>query len=67
MVSSSRKYGVFRCKACGRLNLAKTGQKFKTCPYCGVKNRLSGRAFLAYASTPNEALKAVKKLKAGKA
>ncbi|MHC1590142.1 MAG: DUF1922 domain-containing protein [Candidatus Hecatellaceae archaeon] len=67
MASSSRKYGVFRCKACGRLNLAKTGQKFKTCPYCGFRNRLYQRVFLAYASTPGEASKAVKRLKAGKA
>jgi len=42
------------------------GQKSKSCPYCGAKNRLSGRVFLAYASTPDEALRAVRRLKAGK-
>jgi DNA-directed RNA polymerase subunit RPC12/RpoP len=64
---SQRKYGIFRCRTCGKLNLAKTGQKLKTCPYCGARNKLSRRIFLAYASTPEEALKTVRRLKAGKA
>jgi len=62
-----RLYGVFKCKRCGRFNLAKSSQKTKTCAYCGVKNRLSKLSFIAYASNPREAAEILRKLKTGKA
>ncbi len=62
----SRRFGIFKCRRCGRLNLAETSRKSKVCAYCGVRNRLAKVRFIAYASTPREASQILRRLKAEK-
>jgi len=54
---------IVACSRCGRLLLAKTGQKTRTCPYCGSKVALDKAKKLASAVNAYEASELLQKLK----
>jgi len=56
-------YIMFRCSSCGKVNMAKVGQKNKRCVFCGLKNNLTKVKILALASTIDEAKEKIKSLK----
>jgi len=51
------------CGRCGGFLLAKTGQKTRTCPYCGFRVPLDKAKKVASAENAYEASEALKKLK----
>jgi DNA-directed RNA polymerase subunit RPC12/RpoP len=57
-------YLVIQCEKCGKLSLAKAGQRTRTCPYCGNRPNLLKVRVLASAEnarSASEILKALKK------
>jgi DNA-directed RNA polymerase subunit RPC12/RpoP len=52
------------CGKCGGLLMAKTQQKTRTCPYCGVKVAIEKAKKLASAENAYEASTLLRKLKA---
>jgi len=54
---------IIACNKCGGLLLAKTEQKRRTCPYCGLKLDLSMARKIASAENSLEASKILRKLK----
>ncbi|MGP3666897.1 MAG: DUF1922 domain-containing protein [Candidatus Bathyarchaeota archaeon] len=51
---------MFKCSSCGKVNMAKAGQKSKYCVFCGLRNNLAKVRVLALASTLDEAKKKLK-------
>lgn len=60
-------YVVVACGKCGEYLLAKTGQKTRTCPYCGSKIPLEKVPKLAVAKTASEASAMLRRIKEKKA
>lgn len=56
-------YLIFKCRVCGKINMAKENQKIKTCVFCGKKNKLFKVKVLAKAQNQFEAKKTISKLK----
>lgn len=56
-------YAVIVCHKCGGYLMAKTGQKTRTCPYCGSKILLEKARKVASAKTANEASTLLRKIK----
>mgnify|MGYP000002777033 CR=1 FL=1 len=56
-------YVVIACPNCGRLLLARTGQKTRRCPGCGARLILENARKLAYAETAREATRIIQALK----
>lgn len=51
------------CGRCGKLLLAKTGQKARTCPYCGFKVAVEKAKKVASAENAHQASTILRKLK----
>jgi DNA-directed RNA polymerase subunit RPC12/RpoP len=51
------------CSRCGRLIIAKTEQKAKTCPYCGFKINVQKARKVASAENAYDASEILRKLK----
>jgi len=56
-------YIVVVCSECGGYLLAKSGQKSRTCPYCGSRILLEKAKRIAYAKKADEALAILRRLK----
>jgi uncharacterized Zn finger protein (UPF0148 family) len=56
-------YVIVACSKCGRYLLAKSGQKTRTCPYCGCTVALNKTKKIASATTIREASKLLNELK----
>lgn len=54
---------IVACRKCGGLLVAETGQKTRTCPYCGVRFSLDKAKRVAVAGNAREASMLLKKLK----
>jgi DNA-directed RNA polymerase subunit RPC12/RpoP len=54
---------IVACNRCGRFLLAKTGQKTRTCPYCGSKVILDKAKKIASAVNAYEASELLRRLK----
>ena len=54
---------VIECSRCGKLFLAKSDQKTRTCPYCGSTVVLEKAKKLASAESANEASAILRRLK----
>jgi DNA-directed RNA polymerase subunit RPC12/RpoP len=63
-MKNKRKYLIFKCIRCGKVNLTKSINKTKTCTYCGYRNKLSKAKILASVPTPKEARYLAAKIKA---
>lgn len=56
-------YVIVACGECGGYLLAKTGQKSRTCPYCGSRILLEKAKKIAYSKKADEASAILRKLK----
>ena len=54
---------IVQCYRCGKLSMAKEGQKTKMCPYCGSKLAIGRTRVLACAKDPKTVLLMLRKLK----
>lgn len=57
------KYVIITCNTCGGYSIAKSGQKTKTCPYCGSKIILQNARKIASTDSAEKATEMLKKLK----
>ncbi len=54
---------IITCYKCGRLLIAKTGQKTRSCPYCGFELQVKKAKVVAHADSSNDASMVLRKLK----
>jgi DNA-directed RNA polymerase subunit M/transcription elongation factor TFIIS len=56
-------YIIARCPSCGKVMMANTANKTRSCPHCGRRHELSGLRTLARARTSREAVALIQSLK----
>jgi len=56
-------YLIARCPSCGRVMMANTANKTRSCPSCGRRSELSGLVPLGRARTSREAVALIQSLK----
>jgi len=56
-------YIIARCPSCGKVMMANTANKTRSCPHCGRRSELSGLRTLAQARTSREAVALIQSLK----
>ena len=56
-------YIVIRCARCRQPITAKKAQRSRTCPYCGIRNRVDPLIVEAATESMNEAIKVTAKLR----
>jgi DNA-directed RNA polymerase subunit RPC12/RpoP len=56
-------YLIINCSSCGKIIMASTANRTKTCTHCGVKVDLHGARVLARSDTTTEALAIIQELK----
>ena len=56
-------YIIINCHSCGKIIMASTANRTKTCTHCGVKVDLQGARVLARSDTTTKALAIIQELK----
>ncbi len=56
-------YLIINCHGCGKIIMASTANKTKSCTHCGAKVDLHGARVLARSSTTTEAVAIIQELK----
>jgi predicted RNA-binding Zn-ribbon protein involved in translation (DUF1610 family) len=59
-------YLIINCPSCGKIIMANTVNKTRSCPHCGVKISVHGAKVLARRRTTQEAVEIIQHLKAQK-
>ena len=59
-------YLIINCPSCGKIIMASTANRTKTCPHCGTKIQTHNAKILAKADSTQEALDIIQHLKQGK-
>ncbi len=59
-------YLIINCPSCGKIIMANTANKTKSCPHCGVKIPVHEAKVLARSRTTQEAVEIIQHLKAQK-
>ncbi len=57
-------YLIINCPSCGKIIMASTANKTRSCPHCGVKIPLQSAKVLARSRTTQEAVEIIQHLKA---
>ncbi len=56
-------YIIINCHSCGKIIMASTASRTKSCTHCGVKVDLHGARVLARSNTTTEAVAIIQELK----
>lgn len=56
-------YLIINCHSCGKIIMASTANRTRSCTHCGAKVNLHGARVLARSSTTTEALAIIQELK----
>ena len=59
-------YLIINCPSCGKIIMANTANKTRSCPHCGVKAQVRGAKVLARSRTTQDAVETIQHLKAQK-
>lgn len=59
-------YLIVNCPSCGKIIMASTANKTRSCPHCGAKVQVQGAKVLARSRTTQEAVEIIQHLKARK-
>ena len=59
-------YLIINCSSCGKIMMASTANKIRSCPHCGVKVPVHGAKVLARSITSLDAVEIIQQLKAKK-
>jgi predicted RNA-binding Zn-ribbon protein involved in translation (DUF1610 family) len=59
-------YLIINCPSCGKIIMASTANKTRSCPHCGVKVSIQGAKVLARSRTTQEAVEIIQHLKSQK-
>ena len=57
-------YLIINCPSCGKIIMASTANKTRSCPHCGVKIPVHSSKILARSRTTQEAVEIIQHLKA---
>ena len=57
-------YIILNCPSCGRIMMANTANKTRSCPHCNAKVPVHGAKVLARSRTSQEAVEIIQQLKA---
>ena len=63
MSKPKKNYLVVACTNCGRLLLAVSDKKTRSCPYCGRRVKLKDARFIARSENPKEARQVLQETK----
>lgn len=59
-------YLIINCSSCGKIMMANSANKTRSCPNCGVKVQVHGAKILARSRTSKDAVEIIQHLKSQK-